>query len=205
MAFNRDDDVKVTAIETLFQGFFRMVRYHLSHRLYGGGWSPVITREVFERGHAAVMLPYDPVRDELVMQEQFRVGALATSERPWLKELVAGIIDEGETAEQVVRREAMEEAGLEVGRVEKLFSYLVSPGGTTERIDLFIGEVDASNAGGIHGLASEAEDIRVEVVSRQQALALLAAGTIDNAATLIGLQWLQVNGEALRARWLAER
>lgn len=203
MSFNRND-VQILGIDTLFQGFFRMVRYRLKHRLFGGGWGPEISREVFERGHAAVMLPYDPRRDQLVMQEQFRVGAVATSDQPWLLELVAGIIDEGETAEQVVRREAMEEAGLEVGRVEHLFSYLVSPGGTTERIDLFVGEVDATNAGGIHGLESEGEDIRVQVVDRAQAVALLQSGGLDNAATIIALQWLALNGDALRRRWLAD-
>ena len=138
------------------------------------------------------------------MQEQFRVGALATTDRPWLLELVAGIIDRDETPEAVVRREAGEEAGLTVGRTQHLYSYLASPGGSTERIDLFVGEVDASNAGGIHGLDSEVEDIRVRVVTREEAIALLDEGRIDNAATIMALQWLARHGEVLRQRWLQE-
>ena len=118
---------------------------------------------------------------------------------------MAGIIDEGETAEAVVRREAVEEAGIEVGRCEHAISYLVSPGGSTERIEVFVGEVDASQAKGIHGLAEEGEDIRVHVVSREQAYAWLKEGRIDNAASVIALQWLALNHGELRARWLAER
>lgn len=200
MTFSRDD-VRVLRREVLFQGFFRMVKLRLQHRLFGGGWSPEMDRELFERGHAAVLMPYDPKRDAIVVQEQFRIGAVETTPNPWLLEMVAGIIEPGESAEQVVRREAIEEANLTVGRIEPLFSYLVSPGGTTERIELFVGEVDSSAAGGLHGLAEECEDIRVSVISRTDAIAMLDSGQISNAAMLIALQWLARNGDALRQRW----
>lgn len=200
MTFSRDD-VRVLRREVLFQGFFRMVKLRLQHRLFGGGWSPEMDRELFERGHAAVLMPYDPKRDAIVVQEQFRIGAVETTPNPWLLEMVAGIIEPGESAEHVVRREAIEEANLTVGRIEPLFSYLVSPGGTTERIELFVGEVDSSAAGGLHGLAEECEDIRVSVISRTDAIAMLDSGQISNAAMLIALQWLARNGDALRQRW----
>ncbi len=114
-----------------------------------------ITREIFERGHAAVLLPFDPVRDEVVLVEQIRIAAYDTSESPWLLEMVAGMIEAGETVEDVARREALEEAGLEVGRTKPILSYLASPGGTSERLSIPVGEVDASTAKGIHGLAEE--------------------------------------------------
>lgn len=105
-----------------------------------------ITREIFERGHAAVLLPFDPVRDEVVLVEQIRIAAYDTSESPWLLEMVAGMIEAGETVEDVARREALEEAGLEVGRTKPILSYLASPGGTSERLSIPVGEVDASTA-----------------------------------------------------------
>lgn len=199
-SFSRQD-VEVLADEPLYEGFFQMRRYRLRHRLFAGGWSDIFDREVFERGHAAVLLPYDPIRDEIAFTEQFRVGAIATAQSPWLLELVAGIIEEGETEEQVARRESEEESGLVVGRTERMLSYLASPGGMTERITIFVGEVDTSHAGGLHGLAEENEDIRIHVISREQAMLMLAEGAFDNAATIIGLQWLALNYESLRARW----
>lgn len=185
----------------LYQGFFSMMRYTIKHKLFNGGWSEPIVREVFERGHAAVLLPYDPIRDCVVMQEQFRIGAVGQGKNPWLLELVAGIIDEGESPEQVAIREAKEEANLDVKRLKKLHSYLASPGGCTERIDIFVGEVDSRGAGGIHGLESETEDIQVHLVSREQAMKLLEQGRIDNAATIIALQWLQHHHQQLRSEW----
>ena len=199
------DDVKIIDKSSGYNGFFKVNIYRLQHKLFAGGWNEPIVRELFERGHAAALLPYDPVRDQIVLVEQFRIGAIETSTTPWLLELVAGIIDEGETAEAVVRREAVEEAGIEVGRCEHAISYLVSPGGSTERIEVYVGEVDASQAEGIHGLAEEGEDIRVHVVSREQAYAWLKEGRIDNAASVIALQWLALNHGELQARWLAER
>lgn len=159
-------------------------------------------REIFERGHAAVLLPYDPVRDEIVLIEQIRIAAYDTSDTPWLLELVAGMIEEGETVEDVARREAVEEAGLEVGRTKTFMSYLASPGGTSERLSLLVGEVDATQAKGIHGLVDENEDIRVHVVSREQAYQWVEEGKIDNAASVIALQWLQLHYEALRKEWI---
>jgi len=146
-------------------------------------------------------LPYDPRRDEVVLIEQFRVGAYAAGVDPWLLEIVAGIIEPGETPERVARRETEEEAGLTVGRVEQLAEVFVSPGGATERVTIFCGEVDSSGAGGLHGLPSEGEDIRVLVRAFSEIPAALAAGAFTNAPVLIALQWLAANRDRLRQAW----
>ncbi|MGU3414578.1 ADP-ribose diphosphatase [Enterobacteriaceae bacterium C23F] len=195
------NDVEIIARETLYSGFFSLELWRFRHRLFNGEMSGEVRREIFERGHAAVLLPFDPVRDEVVLVEQIRIPAYETSESPWLLEMVAGMIEEGETPEDVARREAVEEAGLEVGRVKKMLSYLASPGGTSERLTILVGEVDATTAQGIHGLAEEHEDIRVHVVSREQAYQWVEEGKIDNAASVIALQWLQLHYQALRNEW----
>ena len=195
------NDVEIIARETLYSGFFSMELYRFRHRLFNGEMSGEIKREIFERGHAAVLLPYDPVRDEVVLVEQVRIAAYDTSETPWLLEMVAGKIEEGESVEDVARREALEEAGLVVGRTKPVLSYLASPGGTTERSSIMVGEVDATTAEGIHGLADENEDIRVHVVSRELAYQWVEEGKIDNAASVIALQWLQLHYQTLRHEW----
>ncbi|PHM48605.1 ADP-ribose diphosphatase [Xenorhabdus miraniensis] len=197
-------DVEVISQKTLYRGFFTMTEYQFRHRLFRGGWSETVKREVFERGHAGVLLPYDPVRDEVVLIEQIRIPAVETSDTPWLLEVIAGMIEEGEEAEQVVRREAVEEAGIDVKRCQPALSYLSSPGGTTERMHIFVGEVDASTASGVHGLEGEHEDIRVLVASREQAYQWVEEGIIDNAASVIAIQWLALHHEKLKRDWLGE-
>jgi ADP-ribose pyrophosphatase len=156
---------------------------------------------MFERGHAVVVLPFNPQTDELVLIEQVRLGALPSSASPWLLEAVAGMFGPDEAPEQVARREAAEEAGLSLGRMIPLLSYLSSPGGTTERIHLYLGELTGPVQAGVFGLAEEHEDIKVHVMQRQQAVDLLNAGKIDNAATVIALQWLSLHLESVRAQW----
>jgi len=195
------EDVQILSKKTLYQGFFKMSKYAFKHKLFEGGWSDVVEREVFERGHAIAVLPYDPVLDEFVMIEQVRIGALPTSTSPWLLEVVAGIIDEGETPEDVCCREAKEEAGLEIKKLHKALSYLSSPGGTTERLHIYVGLVDASNAKGVHGLEYESEDILVHRVSTSEALDWINQGKIDNAATLIALQWFAMNKQQILEKW----
>ncbi|KAB7895236.1 ADP-ribose diphosphatase [Rouxiella sp. S1S-2] len=198
------DDVEIIAVDTRYQGFFRINAYRFRHRLFSGEMSGEVVREVFERGHAAVLLPYDPVRDEVVLIEQIRFPALESSDTPWLLEMVAGIIEEGETVEDVARREALEEAGIVVGRCKPVLSYLASPGGTSERLSIMVGEVDATTAEGIHGLETENEDIQVHVVSREQAYRWVEEGAIDNAASVIALQWLTLHHESLKKEWVKE-
>ena len=195
------NDVEIIARETLYSGFFSMELYRFRHRLFNGEMSGEIKREIFERGHAAVLLPYDPVRDEVVLVEQVRIAAYDTSDTPWLLEMVAGMIEEGESVEDVARREALEEAGLAIGRTKPVLSYLASPGGTTERSSIMVGEVDAKTAEGIHGLEDENEDIRVHVGRREQAYQWVEEGKIDNAASVIALQWLQLHYQTLRHEW----
>nr|AAO65601.1 MutT [Vibrio vulnificus] len=195
------EDVEVLSKEPLFQGFFKMIKYRFRHKLFAGGWSNVIEREMFERGHAAAMLPYDPIRGQVVLIEQIRVGALE-HQHPWQLEIVAGMIDRDESADDVVRREAQEEAGLEVGQLVSVVSYYPSAGGCSEKLDVFIGEVDASKAHGIHGLDYEDEDIRVHVMTREQAYDLVKQGKIENGASIIALQWLELNHLQLKSQWL---
>ena len=198
----RDDDrVELLERTSPYQGFFRLDLYRLRHRLFAGGWSADLSREVFERGHAAAVVLYDPERDRVVLIEQFRVGAYAAGLEPWLLEAVAGIIEPGESAEAVVRREALEEAGCRIGELVPIGRVLMSPGGSSETITLYCGRVEATGADGLHGLAEEGEDIRSVTLAWDQVAARLAAGGILSAHTVIALQWLAAERPALRARW----
>lgn len=194
------EDVLVEKRETLFQGFYRLDKLYLTHRQFAGGTGPVITRELFVRPPAVGVLIYDPATDEVLLIEQFRVGAL-DDVHPWQMEIVAGLIDPGELPEEVVRREAMEEAGITLDRVERVMEFLPSPGGSDERFTLYVASADLTQAGGIHGLPEEGEDIRVNVMSVNQALTAVERGRINNAPCILALQWLALNKPRLLARW----
>jgi len=173
----------------------------LSHPRFDGSRSPVFSRELFVRGDATCVLPYDPRRDEVVLLEQFRPGAMERDQSPWLLELVAGMNEPGETPEQVAQREGDEEAGLHFSALEHICDYLVSPGGTTEMIHLYCGRVRTAEAGGLFGVEEEHEDIRAHVVSAEEALRMIRDGRINNAAAIIGLQWLEINRPRLQQEW----
>lgn len=207
------DDVKVIEKTTPFDGYFRIDRYRLSHRLFEGGWSGPFVREVFERGHAACALLFDPHRDALVFVEQFRIGAYAAIESrwfddafsPWLLEPIAGIIEDGEDPADVVRREAVEEAGCTITDLLPVCHYLATPGGSSESMFVFCGRVDSENAGGIHGLSEEYENIRVVVAPVADAIEWLDEGRIVNAMTLIALQWFKANHQKIKRQWLDDK
>lgn len=196
------NDVTLEGTENLHAGFFRMDHFRFRHRLFEGGWSPSLSREVMLRDPVAAVIPYDPVRDEVVLLEQFRGGMYAAGdERPWSIEIVAGIIEPGESAEEMARRETQEESGCTVGRLEKVMGFYPSPGGCSEHVTVFCGEVDSTGVGGIHGVAEEGEDIRVFSEKVDDAMALIKSGAIDNSIGVIGIQWLALNRDDLRSRW----
>lgn len=182
---------------TLYERYFRLDEYEVSHELYEGGMSPVFIRELFERGGVVAVLPYDPRRRQVVLIEQFRAGAIYDAETPWLIESVAGIIDPGETEDEVALRECREEAGCEIERLIPISRYYVSPGGSTELCSLYCGIVDSDGVGGIHGLADEHEDIRVMTLDAGEAYAWVRDGRIRSSATIIALQWLELNESSL--------
>jgi ADP-ribose pyrophosphatase len=193
--------VEVVRTENCHKGFYQLDRVHLRHELFAGGMSREINRELFVRHDAVCVLPYDPVRDTVVLIEQFRVGAYGKVENPWLIELVAGLIDKQEQPEEVARREAQEEAGLEITALWPMLNYFPSPGGSTEYVHLFLGRCDSTGAGGLHGLLEEAEDIRVTVWDYEDALQAVRDGRISNAASIIAMQWLALNRAEVRGLW----
>ncbi|PIE39216.1 MAG: ADP-ribose diphosphatase [Gammaproteobacteria bacterium] len=199
-----EDDVKVLASETAYQGFFTISKEVLSHRLFEGGWSEPLTREVFQRGDAVGVLPFDIQRDELILVEQFRPGARRKGQSAWMLELVAGVVDPGESDEQVAKREAEEEAGCVIDRLVPVANYFPSAGACSEQVRLFCGRVCSHSAGAVMGLETEGENILVHALPRAEVLQLLAAGKINNGHTLIVLQWLALNGETLRRQWLSQ-
>jgi len=196
-----DDRIDIREKTTAFKGYFQVDRYRLRHRKFDGGWTDEMTREVFERGHAAAVLLYDPERDAVVLIEQFRPGAYAAGLEPWLIEIVAGIIEEGETPEAVVRRESVEEAGRTITDLHPVGTFIASPGGCSETVAVYCGRTDSRGAGGIHGLDHEDEDIRVLVLDRQEAMERVAAGAIANLSAVVALQWLALNYTSLRSIW----
>lgn len=194
--FNQQN-VEIKSVEPVYNGFFKINQFKFTHALFNGGQSSVVSREIFERGHAVAVLPYDPVENKVVLIEQLRIGALATKQSPWLLEVVAGMIDKPEEISQVAIREAKEEADLTITQLIPILDYLSSPGGTTERVYLYLGIVDSKDAGGIFGLEEEQEDIKVHVFDYNEAIDLLNDGQLDNAATVICMQWLALHKSKL--------
>jgi ADP-ribose pyrophosphatase len=187
-------DVKILNKDTVYNGFFRMEKQRLQHTLFSGGWSEEMTRELFVRGNCVAVVLYDKKRDEVVLIEQFRVGAVENPiNTPWLIEIVAGIMEEGETPEDVARRESLEEAGCEILDLIHINSFYLSPGGSSEKITLFCGLVNSKNVSGIHGVKDENEDILVRAVPFTDAYQMVVRNEIDSAIPIIALQWLALN------------
>lgn len=196
------DDVRLKPIENLYDGFFKINLYQFKHALFAGGESEVIRREILERGDAVAVLPYDPVTEQVLLIEQIRIGAIKSKHTPWLLECIAGMTDGSEDYESVVKKEAFEEAGLNLTELEFMLSYLSSPGGTTERLYLYLAHADLSQINtGIYGLDTEGEDIKTHFMDLDEAFERLNRGEIDNAATVICLQWLALNRDRIRKKW----
>jgi ADP-ribose pyrophosphatase len=196
-----NSDVLLHSVKTKYKGFFKMNEYSLQHTLFSGEQSPNFTREIFERGDAVVVLPYDIQQDKILLIEQFRPGAIRGADSPWLLEFIAGMFDEDESPVEVAVREAKEEANIELSadKLQPIMQYLSSPGGMSERMHLYLAPFDSTSvsSGEVHGLPEENEDIMLHLVSRNYALDLLKQGKITNAATIIGLQWLEMNYQSL--------
>lgn len=193
-------DAAIIAQQRTCDGFFKISRLTIRHSLFEGGEVEVV-REQFQRGDAVCVLLFDPDKDSIVLVEQFRVGALGRPGGPWLLELIAGIVEEGESPADVALRESVEEAGAAIFDIVPITRYLPSAGGSDEFVDLLCARVDSSDVGGVHGLADEGEDILVHVLPFAEVCELVANGTIDNAATIIAVQWLQLNRQKLLQRW----
>lgn len=196
-------DVEIQSQQVAYNGFFKLHKLRLRHRLFAGGWSAVFDRELCVRGDAVGVLLYDPQSARFALVEQLRVGVLGREQSPWLLELVAGMLDkENEDTEAVAVRETQEEAGLAVKALELITRYFCSPGGSTEFFTLYCGRVDLTAvSSGVFGVADEHEDIRLHVLPVDEVLAMLNNGVINNAMSIIALQWFQLNRQRLDALW----
>lgn len=193
-------EVETGRPEPSHAGFFALDLWHLRHRRFDGGMSPDLVREVFVAGDAVTVLPYDPVRDRVLLVEQVRMGPLGRGDPlPWQLEAIAGRIDPGETPEEAARREAVEEAGLVLGALEKVAEYYPTPGAVTEYLYSYVALCDLPDGvAGVFGAAEEAEDIKGHLVSFDRLVEVMAAGEIGNAPLLLTVLWLQRERARLR-------
>ncbi|MBS0639652.1 MAG: NUDIX domain-containing protein [Proteobacteria bacterium] len=199
-------DVELESDTRVWSGLFPIDLVKFRHRRFDGAMSPTRTWELWRRGPAAAMIPYDPWSDRVVLIEQFRLPALAAGLDPVLVELPAGLCDAGESAETTIRREIQEEMRLTADLVEPVGTFLLTPGGADETCDVFVGRVRAPPAGpdGIAwhaGEASESEDIRVRVWDADEAIAAAFARRFTNIVTALGLFWLASRRAGLRQQW----
>ena len=205
-ALSPHPDVDVISDQRVWNGRFPLDVVRFRHRRFDGATSGEKTWEVWRRGRASAVLPYDPVADAVVLIEQFRLPALVAGLDPVLVELPAGLCDDGETPEVTARRETAEEMSLQVGALRWIGSFLLTPGGSDELCELYAGRVrappaDADGIAGHAGMAAENEDIRVRVWPAARAIEAALAGRINNSVAAIGLLWLAVRHAALREEW----
>jgi ADP-ribose pyrophosphatase len=196
------EDVESLGVDRPYTGFFALEEHRLRHRRFDGSWSEEVSRTIVSVGDAVTVVPYDPDRDRVLLIEQFRPAMFARGDRcPWGIEAVAGRIDAEMDAETAARREAREEAGIVLGRMETVAAYYTTPGYAAEGVTSMVGEADLGEAGGLYGVAHEHEDIRAFTVPLDEALDGVARGEIDNAPAILSLFWLDRNRGRLRAAW----
>ncbi len=195
-------DVELKKVDILYDGHFRVNQYDFCHKKFDGSEASSVIREVFYRDPCIAIIFYDPKLDNVVLIEEFRAGAFAYEKSPyspWLIQIVAGVIDDGENPDDAAHREAKEEAGLTVEKLIPIHQYFSTPGGSNEFVYLYCGIVDSSNAGGIFGMEDENEDIKVHVIKSEQLFSALENNKLSNATTIIAAQWLEKNITRLRA------
>ncbi|MEM0944091.1 MAG: NUDIX domain-containing protein, partial [Pseudomonadota bacterium] len=198
----RASDVETHEASRPYTGFLGVEQRVLRHRRYDGDWSAPLDRAVVLWGDAATVLPYDPATDRVLLIEQFRPGPYVRGDRaPWMIEVIAGRIDEAETPEETIRREAEEEAGIRLGAVEAIPQYYPSPGLSAEHIFSFLAQAELPEAGGLHGLPEENEDIRTLILPFDRAMAALAAGEVTSATAMLSLLWLSAHRTRLATAW----
>lgn len=198
----RLDEVEPVALDRPYASYFEVEEHRLRHPRFDGRLSPEVLRAVWASGDAVTLVPFDPVREEVLLIEQFRPGPYARRDPcPWCLEPIAGRCDAGETPEETARREAQEEAALTLGRIERIGGYYSSPGTIAEHLTSFIGEADLSAAGGLHGLDAEDEDIRAIILPLAEALRLVETGEANNGPLIISLLWLGREAERLKRAW----
>lgn len=195
-----EGDVQVESLTTPYAKFFAVEDYRLRHRRFNGGMSASLDRAAFISGDATVVLPYDPVRDTVLLVEQFRPGPFARGDaNPWSLETVAGRVDAGETPEEAARREAEEEAGVTLVRLIAAPAHYPSPGAKSEYLYCYIGLCDLPETGaGLGGLEAEGEDIRSHRIPFAQMMALIDSGEIENGPLIVIALWLARLREELR-------
>lgn len=193
------NDVRLLEQDTQFKGHFTLVQIHLQFKQFNGKWSPVIVREQIQRAHAVAALLVDLRAQKIVLVEQLRVGAIEATKghSPWLLEVVAGLLDAGETPEQAIGREVQEETGCSIEHLHWIGQFFTSPGGLQEQTTLFCAFVDVRHVKAFAGSASENEDIKCHCMEMTRALELLPNGLMTSSSTMIALQWLALNHKRL--------
>jgi len=200
------DNLIVESEQTVWNGRYKLDVIKFRQLRFDGTWSATRTWELWRRGAAAALLPYDPVADAVVLVDQYRLPAHAAGFDPVMTEVPAGLCEPGESPEATILREAQEEAGLHVRTLLKIGDFLLSPGATDEHVALFAGHVDvpptdAAGIAGHGGLADENEDIRVRVFPAPSMIEAALEGRMANATTAIALLWLAAKRDMLRSKW----
>ena len=188
-----NSNFKVTNKKNLYDGFFKMNEVSLKYKKYDGSWSNEIKRELFGGAQVSAVLPYDPIKKEIVLIQQFRPGTISRNTNNYLKEIVAGIIDPGESPEIAAKRECLEETGYKIKKLTSIQGYYPAPGSSESFYHLFLGEVDSKNGRKIMGLDTENEDILVESFNINQVKKMMQNGELINGLSLIAIQWFFLN------------
>tara|TARA_B100001057_G_scaffold449461_1_gene490644 strand:- start:50 stop:631 length:582 start_codon:yes stop_codon:yes gene_type:complete len=188
-----NSNFKVTNKKNLYNGFFKMNEITLKYKKYDGSWSNEIKRELFSGAQVSAVLPYDPIKKKIILIQQFRPGTISRNKNNYLKEIVAGIIDPGESPEIAAKRECLEETGYKIKKLTSIQGYYPAPGSSESFYHLFLGEVDSKNEKKIMGLDTENEDILVESFKINQVKKMMEGGKLINGLALIAIQWFFLN------------
>ena len=184
---------KITNKKNLYKGFFELNELNFIHKKHDQTWSRKIKREIFGGAQVSSLLPYDPIKKEIILIQQFRAGAILRYNKDYLYEIVAGIIGKNENPEDTAIRECFEETGCKVKKIIPIQSYFPAPGSSESFYHLFLGEIESFKGQRIKGMNTEDEDILVSSFSVNKVKKMLDNKTIQNGLTLIALQWFFLN------------
>lgn len=195
---------RITSRENVFDGFHRLDIVRATPRsLKFDGFAAEMEREIFTCGGYAMVVLYVPETDEIMLNEQFRLGAfIADPDNAFLLECAAGMLDDGETPDEAARRETLEETGCHVLDLIPVGSFFTSPGCLDEEAHVFIGRIAKSEAGGVFGVEEEGEEIRTHLLPAEKVFEMLDAGLIRNGAAALGLNWFARHRARIRDQWL---